>query len=218
MTKRTTSLAEILASHLILKGFNEFYEVVNGKFTNITDNKIIHTFGREAHQSFVWQLILENNQATTESINYIFQTFKLENNDFDKQFKINFLARFYNYDIQQETIEMFLLKLKNFLFTKKDYLNYRYKYLDMMLSGKSSSSNTRKHRTASADTPRDIAQLDVSNDVLANMPNENTITNDYDVSENQAPNYEILNKILNDDAINKIYEEIRKKLFMNFYS
>ena len=183
---RTTTIYNIIHSELIKRGYNEIID---------EDGNLIF-FDNDLQ---FMSKIFSYDEDIYEIVDDLFNGNVLDDPVHDEHFKRNFFYRFINRQINRQTIESFKLELLSVFMSNKTYINMVYNDLEDHILQKniSSSDNEQKNnqvnsgsttsdnRSAFADLPQSIANLDVNNTTMQ-YPSDNTISRNKQTNQQQT--------------------------------
>ena len=127
----TTTLFNVIKSELINEGFNEF-----------VDDDGTFVFFDDEHQ-FITKMLTYDDDVS-DVVDRLFTGLSLTHRENDEHFKKTFLMRFFNRQINFQTIESFKVSLLSTFLMQQYYINTVYADLDKYINQSQINANTNK--------------------------------------------------------------------------
>lgn len=211
MSKVTTSLSDIMQSELIKDGFDEMVDK-EGNLVFYDDNF-----------SFIQKILRYEPEVEKVVTEKIFGGYSFESELVDKTIKRLFLKRFYDREINRQTLESFALQVQNVSLTYENYINEAVLNISKYILGESSSDNTGEnsnesnHRALMADLPQNNINMSLQNDVL-DFATTNNISKDLTKGKTKGntknQKYDLGQLIKSKEILNDIMNKYDKKCFL----
>lgn len=212
---KTVTLYDYIKSELEIKGQINFISPKDGSL-KLDKNSFIRR-------------IMNYDDEVKEIVNYdIFNNVKLDNPQYDNDFKKGFVNRFLNRSINFQSFEVFASKITTIFLTYRTILNTSYENLDKYLTNFTGEENTEiatdnsSTRNIYSTLPQGEINLNLDDNTL-NYADENTIgknkkdTNSRNTKKSMNFNFSDLKDV---DLINvpeKVYQKM-EKCFLQVYS
>lgn len=172
MSKVTTTLYDYIHSELIGIGKNEFYN--DGRLT-FFDNKY----------AFIQKILMYDEDVEKIVNNSIFKGIKFTDEQIDKTFKSDFVARFMDREFSRQTVEAFASQVVHVTLSHQEYIELVYSELKKYANGtvtttskdEDETTSTDEHRNAKSTLPQSEVNINVDHDELQ-FADENTIDKD----------------------------------------
>lgn len=210
MSKHTIFLYDYLQAELLNSGKSEFYDQNQLQFFN-------------DDYAFMQKIITYDTDVAAICQKRLFKNFTLQNSSFDFLFKQAFINRFFNRQIQTQTIESFVGKLLSVLLKHLDFLNtYANKYNELLTgqndqTGTQHGKSTNDSRDAFQSNSQDFVNIDVDNTNLLYADN-NSVARNKNVSESdqvsKSNQFNIDTFLKTFDLLEPIFIELDQKCFM----
>lgn len=169
------------------------------------------------------------NDETYKMLNkHFFKDNVLKSEKADREIKKIFFTRFFNREIGRQTFEIFLTELVHILYLYDDVLSFYYdnieKYIATQKITKNNNSNENivNNRSIFSTLPQENLNLDVNNDYMQYGDN-NTISKTENLQKGVGENvlsdfdYNVIKNIINNNIIEKIFNKIDKKCFLQVW-
>lgn len=205
MTKKTTTINEIITADLNEKGHNEF----------LACNQLDLVGGTLNYMYKITQYD-EDVQDTVNRI--IFRGYKLPDTKMDIFFKKMFVNKFMNRQIIEQTLESFSNNLIYNCMSHEHYLISLLKNMEDYLTNGNTvdSSRTHDNRTAIAQLPQSEVNVNVDNTILDYADN-NTISRDKDINHQESENYDLDTLIKSFPLIDNYFKMLDKRCFLQVW-
>lgn len=195
------------------------------EFTNSCQNQI--TFN-DYNYSYIGKL----QKFEEETYNFLNQEFfrgnVLKSKKADYEIKKIFFNKFLNREINKQTFDLFLSDLLHLLYIYDDILSFYYDNIEKYFytlkenNTNNNTSNITDNRSIYTTLPQNEINLDLNNDLMGYGDN-NTISKEKNTMKGEVNNtlssydFEIINSMINKNIIEKIFNKIDKKCFLQIW-